>query len=997
MKERSFELGQGRTWSYSVANDPKHRPQSLDRPATTVRRDWSRWPQEAHLLDEVRSRYRRLTVEEIALIQGFDASWVDVPSVSERDKISCLGNAVPPPLAVAIGRTLREHWAFSNSNSIEICAGIGGLAFASSAAGLQPAALIEFWEPACSILRHGKPWQPSKVFCCDVRDFNYAQHKSVGMLLGGPPCQPWSQGGQRLGQADPRDLLGYVPEILRDLEPEVFLIENVPGLYTSRAHRGYLEKLTNALGRPTETLSYGVGLAIFTAADYGVPQVRRRLFILGFKDRSAAFAEKVLKSIGSAATHSEASKPVPGRDPWISLGEAFAGLNDHGGWKPLPKKEPCMATLPPPRPALQQDHGQLALQWPGKGNLPRVQHNLWQLVAPDEAILYRPLLRCDQDGAPSINNSAAVVIHGDLLDALEALRPAARGRVDLVYHEAHRADFLEKECLYPNYRHSVWLSILRECSARARHTLKQHGFYALQVDDSSYHYARLCLDEEFGAGNYVCTIVWQKKYGPQNDLNVPTAAQEYIIVYSVTPAEDLPVMGFQITDDLTDDGDPRGPWVAGHKGAKSGSEESKFEVNAPPYRWEVISGELPPGAWRLNPLSGVIWGGGAEVEGSFSFRVRVTDSAKTTAEQNITVHVSAQAGDNFPNAVPWLFAHEDGVRVGGPLRVVSAKEWTIRLGQEFSLALHAAGGKPFTFGEKKKGKPGQGRYWEFSRTTLSAAVLRDDVSFGASGTALPSTKKHHLHTGRVGRIITWWDYERFGKSEDATRHLNELRGKGLIPTAALVAKPERLMQKLLELLAPETTARVLCIGDNAASMASVCVKTGRQPIVLTSAAPSSTKIWSECGFPRLQAVLAGNDAGGISSQVPEENKTQGEILELEVGEPVFSEDKRDKFLALNLDDYPSDQERLLEAVCSLAGFFMDPVNTQRGFSFDGACCNILSPGDPLNGNDLDIFEAHAHTLPQTVLYESTSLDDQQLASSPLRFLRYPEDLVGRRK
>lgn len=948
-------------------------------------------------MDDERSRYRRLTVEEIAQIQGFDAVWVTVPGISKRDQIAALGNAVPPPLAAAIGRVVGEHWAFSNKSSIEICAGIGGLTFASSASGLEPAALIEIWEPACSILRHEKPWLPSKVFCGDARDFNYKQFNSVGMLLGGPPCQPWSQCGQGLGQADPRDLLGSVPQILGDLEPEVFLIENVPGLYTSAAHRNYLEKLTAALGRPTASLSYGIGLGIFNAADYGVPQVRRRLFLLGFKDRSAAFAEKVLDNIHFAATHSTASKPFRGRQPWVRLGDAFKGLNDPGGWKPLAKKETLLATVTPPSPTQQLGRGQLALQWPGKGNLPRVQGNVWQLITPDEAIHYRPLLRCDPDEAPGINNSAAIVIYGDLLDALEALRPAARGRMDLVYHEAHRVDSLEKECLYPNYRHSVWLSILRECSARARHTLKRHGFYALQVDDSSYHYARLCLDEEFGAGNYVCTIVWQKKYGPQNDLNVPTAAQEYIIVYSVTPAEDLPVMGFQITDDLTDDGDPRGPWVAGHKGAKSGNEKTKFEVNAPPYRWEVVSGELPPGVWRLNPLSGVIWGERANAEGSFSFRVRVTDATGATAEQDVTVLVSGQGGVNFPTAVPWLFADEDGVRGGGKLKVASPAEWQVRIGQEFSLALHAVGGMPFTFGKEKLGKPGAGRFWEFSRSTLRDAVLRDDVSFGARGAALPSTKKHHLHTGRTGRILTWWGYEEFGKSEDASRHLNELKTKGLIPTASLVGKPERLMQKLLELLAPEKHARVLCLGDNAASMASVCVKTGRQPIILTSAAPSSTRIWSECGLPRLQAVLAGKDSGGISREVPREDQTPGEILELEVGEPVFSQDKRDGFLALNLDDYPPNEDYLLEAVCSLAGFFMDPLNTRRGSNFDGASCNILGPDQPLTGATVESLEAGADPLRHTVLYESTSLDDQQLASSPLRLLRYPEDLVGRRK
>jgi hypothetical protein len=55
-----------------VALDPKHRPQSWDEPSSTVRREWCRYPQEAHLLDVDNWRYRRLTVDEIAILQGFE-------------------------------------------------------------------------------------------------------------------------------------------------------------------------------------------------------------------------------------------------------------------------------------------------------------------------------------------------------------------------------------------------------------------------------------------------------------------------------------------------------------------------------------------------------------------------------------------------------------------------------------------------------------------------------------------------------------------------------------------------------------------------------------------------------------------------------------------------------------------------------------------------------------------------------------------------------------
>ena len=112
-------------WSDSVSNDPKHRPQLLDRPSTTVRREWCRRPQEAHVADG--EKYRRLSVKEIAIIQGFDDGWVDIDGVSEKDRIAALGNAVPPPLSKALASLLKDNIKFENNTLLEICAGIGGL------------------------------------------------------------------------------------------------------------------------------------------------------------------------------------------------------------------------------------------------------------------------------------------------------------------------------------------------------------------------------------------------------------------------------------------------------------------------------------------------------------------------------------------------------------------------------------------------------------------------------------------------------------------------------------------------------------------------------------------------------------------------------------------------------------------------------------------------------------------------------------------------------
>jgi site-specific DNA-cytosine methylase len=320
------------TWSPSVALDPKHRPQSLDEPASTVRRSWCFSPQEAHLLDKDRRRYRKLTVQEIAVIQGFDPSWLEGVALRTTDKVRAIGDAVPPPLARAMVRALDRHVSWQSRTSVEICAGAGGLASGAAAAGFEHLVLIDQWAPACTVLRSGKPWDAERVFCGSVADYDFSQLRGkVGLLSGGPPCQPWSQAGGRAGHEDPRDLLGGIHEVIAAVRPEAFVFENVPGLATDE-NEHYLVEVLARLRAPSAGVRYGVVSGLLNAADYGVPQVRRRVFIVGVRDGPSAVAFKILDAAAALATHRDPSKPMRPRQPWVTLREAFAFIPDPGGW-----------------------------------------------------------------------------------------------------------------------------------------------------------------------------------------------------------------------------------------------------------------------------------------------------------------------------------------------------------------------------------------------------------------------------------------------------------------------------------------------------------------------------------------------------------------------------------------------------------------------------------------------------------------------------------------
>jgi len=128
--------------------------------------------------------------------------------------------------------------------------------------------------------------------------------EDVQVVVGGPPCQPWSTGGLRLAERDSRDGFPAMCRALRLIAPEAFVIENVAGLQ-SGATRPYFLALIDVL----EGLGYDVVAKTLDAADFGVPQHRRRTFIVGMRGWRFCFPE-----------------PTHGPDrstPWVTAGDVL--------------------------------------------------------------------------------------------------------------------------------------------------------------------------------------------------------------------------------------------------------------------------------------------------------------------------------------------------------------------------------------------------------------------------------------------------------------------------------------------------------------------------------------------------------------------------------------------------------------------------------------------------------------------------------------------------
>jgi DNA (cytosine-5)-methyltransferase 1 len=170
---------------------------------------------------------------------------------------------------------------------IELFAGCGGLSTGFLDAGLRVVAGYELDARAVDAYQYNHGYRGSKGVCCDLatasaRDLlKAAGLKKADFVIGGPPCQPFSIVGKRLGEEDHRaDLIYHFVRLIGELKPEAFLLENVPNLASIASGA-----IFNRIKRKLTSFGYGIKAEIVAAADYGVPQTRRRLFVVGLRRR----------------------------------------------------------------------------------------------------------------------------------------------------------------------------------------------------------------------------------------------------------------------------------------------------------------------------------------------------------------------------------------------------------------------------------------------------------------------------------------------------------------------------------------------------------------------------------------------------------------------------------------------------------------------------------------------------------------------------------------
>lgn len=197
--------------------------------------------------------------------------------------------------------------------SLELFTGAGGLALGTHQAGFRHSSLLEWNKDACETLRTNAreralpgigSWNVQQA---DIAAVDFSKYQGVSLVAGGVPCQPFSIGGKHQAMNDGRDMFPQFARAIRTLRPSAFIVENVKGLLRSsfesyfayillqlthpsverrdseswESHQKRLERHHTAVG--SSAAEYNVVFRLLNSADFGVPQTRQRVFIVGFR------------------------------------------------------------------------------------------------------------------------------------------------------------------------------------------------------------------------------------------------------------------------------------------------------------------------------------------------------------------------------------------------------------------------------------------------------------------------------------------------------------------------------------------------------------------------------------------------------------------------------------------------------------------------------------------------------------------------------------------
>ena len=247
------------------------------------------------------------------------------------------------------------------------------------------------------------------------------------------------------------------------------------------------------------------------------------------------------------------------------------------------------------------------LDWLNRANAfttaARVPYRLLEQVSAHAPLTPSPLRgEGGGEGLPPTPMHDNLLIQGDNLEALKALLPFYRGQVKCIFIDPPYNTRSAFEHYDDNLEHAQWLSMMLPRLQLLRELLREDGSIWVTIDDNEGHYLKVLMDEVFGRGNFVDTVIWQKADSPRNSARQFSSDHDYMFVYSREPNW-IPTK-LARTEEANSiyanpDNDDRGNWLPGDPYANKPYSKGLFSIVGPSGR----TFSPPPGRfWRVSEV-----------------------------------------------------------------------------------------------------------------------------------------------------------------------------------------------------------------------------------------------------------------------------------------------------------------------------------------------------------------------------------------------------------
>ncbi|HGJ5881208.1 MAG TPA: DNA methyltransferase [Arsenophonus nasoniae] len=287
-----------------------------------------------------------------------------------------------------------------------------------------------------------------------------------------------------------------------------------------------------------------------------------------------------------------------------------------------------------------------------------------EIIARDEIdCLFSPKVLTDakrytkdniEENIIDFHNNDNLIIKGNNLIVLNSLKKRYAGKIKLIYIDPPYNTGTDSFKYNDRFNRSSWLLFMKNRLEIARDLLMNEGVIFVQCDDNEYAYLKVLMDGIFGEENFISSVIWQKKYSPQNDARWFSDNHDFIICYAKNKITWRPNL-LERTEKQNaayknPDNDKRGPWKAVDFSRKAVMENTIYEIKTP-------SGRM------VSPPKGRSW-----LSNENKFNELVADDRIWFGE----------SGNNVPALKKFITEVKDGVT---PLTI-----WTYDVSRTYSIS-----------------------------------------------------------------------------------------------------------------------------------------------------------------------------------------------------------------------------------------------------------------------------------------------------------------------